>query len=211
MYLPLYFKADTLSCLIVGGGRVALHKMDKLTSLACELTIISPEIIPEIEAYVERFQIKLIRREYSAGDCQDFDLVVAATSHRDINRSIAAEARQHHIPVNVVDDPELCTVIFSADHNDGDLVISVSTSGQAPFLAASIRNQIATMTEGLGRWVQIAHQFRIVVNREISDTAKRKYYLKLFTTKKPDYSVVQPQLNNSLDVWLDWLIKLEEV
>ena len=210
MYLPLFFKADELSCLIIGGGKVALHKMDKLTSLSSSLTMISPEIIPEVNVYVHKYKIKLLRREFQNGDCKDYDLIIAATSNRDVNRKIADEAKALHIPVNVVDDPELCTVIFSADHRDGDFIVAISTSGKAPYLAGGIRNKIAHFTSGLGHWVKIASQFRMVVNRDVVDPARKKYYLKLFATRIPERSLIQPRPEDDLDVWLDWLMKMDE-
>ena len=69
------------------------------------------------------------------GDTKGFALVFAATGDREANARVSTEAAAASIPVNVVDDPELCTFIVPAVVHRGDLMIAVTTSGNAPGLA----------------------------------------------------------------------------
>ena len=149
--------------------------------------------------------MKWIRRKYQTGDCRNFDLIIAATSKKDINRQVSTEAQQLHIPVNVIDDPELCTVIFSAVWNDGPLSVAVSSSGVAPFLAAEIRNRIASEGKEWGRRVEIAGRFRDVVRKEVEDSKERTELYKRFIDACVSDKTTEPSYNDSLREWLDWL------
>jgi len=118
MYLPLLLKGS-FSSLIVGGGQVATRKMEILLSVPAEITVLAPRITDPIDRNVRSGSIRWIQRAYASGDCQGFQLAIAATPFREVNRQISDEARKLGIPVNVLDDPALSTFIFpgSGDTN----------------------------------------------------------------------------------------------
>ncbi len=78
----------------------------------------------------------------SWGDLDGFVLVIVAVGDNVVNAAVVAEAQQRGIWINVVDNPSLCDFYFTAVHRDGDVVISVSSSGSAPALAQAIRDRI---------------------------------------------------------------------
>jgi uroporphyrin-III C-methyltransferase/precorrin-2 dehydrogenase/sirohydrochlorin ferrochelatase len=205
MFLPLHFKTKQLSCLIIGGGNVAAHKVEILTSAGCPLTVVAPVIDSHIRHAVERSQVRWHARAFEAGDCAGFQLVIAATPHRAVNRMVSEEARSLGIPVNVVDDPELCTVFFGAIWQDGPLTISVSSGGTAPFMARALRDGIARAHAGMGAWVDAAAHFRAAVRNEVTDVKERSRLYRRFADKAescPPDSL--PQSTLLLD-WLNWL------
>ena len=156
MFLPLVFKASGLRCLIVGGGEVAIRKLEMLSDFGCEATVIAPQIHNGIRERVESRTARWIEREYQSGDCRGFQLVVAATAQPAVNQAVSEEAKRLGIPVNVVDNPELCTVIFPAMWSEGPLTIAVSTKGVAPYMAAAVRDRLAAQGPQLARWVEAA-------------------------------------------------------
>jgi uroporphyrin-III C-methyltransferase / precorrin-2 dehydrogenase / sirohydrochlorin ferrochelatase len=210
MFLPLLFK-NGLSCLIVGGGQVASRKIEALVQMPCTITIIAPHISDLIAEEVRSGSICWLEREYILGDCKGFELVIAATPIREINRRVSDEARELGIPINVVDDPELSTVIFPAVWRDKSLLVAVSTEGAAPFMAAEIRTRLASYAQGMGRWVEIGGRFRDVVRQEVKDTDERGNLYKLFLEAGRTDEFDDPPDSGHLSDWLSWLDNIRKL
>jgi uroporphyrin-III C-methyltransferase/precorrin-2 dehydrogenase/sirohydrochlorin ferrochelatase len=204
MSLPLLFK-NGLSCLVVGGGQVASHKIDILLRASCQITIVAPNLCDRLATRVQLGSLRWLEREYLEGDCRGFQLVIAATPIREINRQISEETQKLGIPINVVDDPVLSTVIFPAVWRDGSLMVAVSTEGEAPFMAAGIRNLLAGFARGMGQWVEMAGRFRKIVRTEISDAGEKKnLYQQFFDAGHPN-KFDSPPNDTCLSHWLVWL------
>jgi siroheme synthase-like protein len=204
MYLPLLFK-EGLSCLIIGGGQVASRKIETLLEMPCDITIVAPNISDLVAEGVRRGFIRWREREYIRGDCKGFQLVVAATPIREVNRRISEEAGELGIPINVVDDPALSTVIFPAVWRDRPLLVAVSTEGVAPFMAAEIRTRLARCAQGMGRWVEMGGRFREVVREEIKDSGERQMLYRRFLETVPPEQFDSPPDGARLNDWLLWL------
>ncbi|MDP8229426.1 MAG: bifunctional precorrin-2 dehydrogenase/sirohydrochlorin ferrochelatase [Candidatus Electryoneaceae bacterium] len=210
MFLPLLFQSQGMPCLVVGGGDVALRKIVILRENGCTVIVIAPEVVPQIAELINKKMVKWLQRKFMPGDCRRFSLVIAATEHRDINETVYNEAKALNVPVNVVDDPELCTVIFPAIFRDGNLNISVSTSGSAPFMAAELRDRVRRNASGWGRWIQLAGRFREIVRAEVTDPYEQKRLYKLFISLGPIPAELTPPAKNNLEQWMSWLESITE-
>ena len=126
-------------CLVVGGGEVALRKVRSLSGAGAKVTVIAPDVVEDIESLNG---VRVEKRDWQAGDASGYALVFAATDDSAVNAAVSAEARAKGIPVNVVDDPELCSFIVPACVKRGDLLIAVTTSGKSPALSKRIRMEI---------------------------------------------------------------------
>ncbi len=205
MYLPLAFKGVGMRCLIIGGGEVALRKLEFLAAAGCEVTVIAPRIHNEIQSAVTAQGVQWIAREFAPGDCSGYQLVIAATERREINLTIFEEAAALCIPINVVDDPELCTVIFPAVWRQGPLTISVNTEGTAPFMAAAVRDRLSSQGSSLSRWVETAARFRAAVRSEISDWKEKNSLYRRFAESIRPGDPPNPPESTELRCWLVWL------
>jgi len=210
MYLPLLFK-EGLPCLIVGGGQVASRKIGTLLEVPCNVTIVAPRISDLAEEEVRKGSVRWLEREYARGDCRGFQLIVAATPLREVNRAVSDEARELCIPVNVVDDPALSTVIFPAVWRDGSLLVAVSTEGIAPFMAAEIRTWLARCAQGMGRWVEMGGRFRKIVREEIEDAGERKNLYRQFLDAGQPEELDTPPRGTRLSDWLLWLDSIRKL
>jgi uroporphyrin-III C-methyltransferase / precorrin-2 dehydrogenase / sirohydrochlorin ferrochelatase len=210
MHLPLFFNSDGIHCLVIGGGEVASHKIDILCRYNCRTTVIAPDVIPSVSSHVDNGAITWQKRKYESGDCSNYSLVIAATGQRGVNKAVSDEAKSLSIPVNVVDDPELCTVTFAAIHRDEDLTLAVSTGGSAPFMAAEIRNRISDHTTGWGNWLNIAGRYRAIVRKEVPDFEKQKSLYQSFVDIKPFPIGAVPPDEESLEKWMTWLNSVAE-
>lgn len=208
MFLPLVFQSAGMRCLIIGGGEVAWHKLELLSAMGCAVTVIAPRIHNSIRSAVAEQGVRWIDREFCSGDCRGYQLVIAATERREVNRAVSDESRSLCIPVNVVDDPELCTCIFPAVWRQDPLTISISTEGVAPFMAAAVRDRLAVHGAPLARWVETAAKFRTAVRSEIRDWNERKQLYRQFVDAIQPGDPPDPPESKRLNDWMAWLEKL---
>ncbi len=139
---PIFLKLEKLKVLVVGGGNVALEKVNALLSNSpeTEITLVAPEILVELKKIAAANpHVKLKERSFFPGDLFSADLVIAATSDKELNRTVQQEAKKRQILVNVADTPELCDFYLGSIVTKGDLKIAVSTNGKSPTLAKRVK------------------------------------------------------------------------
>tara|TARA_B100002019_G_scaffold177329_1_gene153096 strand:+ start:684 stop:2054 length:1371 start_codon:yes stop_codon:yes gene_type:complete len=141
-YFPLNLYLKNKSCLIIGGGSVALRKAILLSKTDAKINVVSPQIKAELLSLVRQSNGTYLDHEFETNDIKDYFLVIAATNNYDVNEKVSEEARKKNILVNVVDTPELCDFIFPAIIDRDPLVVSVSSSGSSPVLARKVRSNI---------------------------------------------------------------------
>lgn len=174
-YYPIYLNINERKCVVVGGGEVAYRKACGLKEAGANVIVISPEFCRQL---LKKQGISLKKKRYEEGDIDEAAIVVASTNNEEINRKVYTDAAKRNIPVNVVDQPDLCSFIVPSLIRRGDLCISISTGGTGPALARNIRIELekqfgieyADLTRLLSRMRQI-------VLSTISDEKKRKTIL----------------------------------
>ena len=171
-YFPMFIELKGRCVLIVGGGRVALRKLQKLMPYGGKLTVIAPRILPEIEAFSH---IKLRRRVFRAADLRPRPaMVIAATNDAEINREIAALCQKRHIPVNVADEPSLCSFFFPALVQQGGFSAGISTGGASPTAAAYFKEELRELLpESLDEMLAWLESMRPTLKSRISEQGER--------------------------------------
>ncbi len=150
--------------LVVGGGEVALRKVEGLLAEGARPTVIAPEAVPAIDDLARNGAILLHRRCHRAGDSAGFTLVFAATDDRAVNARVFEEARDAGIWVNVADDPELCTFHLPARVKRGALQLAIASGGGAPFVARRLRQMLERrFGPEWSEWMESAARFRLAV------------------------------------------------
>ena len=141
-YYPVNLDIRGRSCLVVGGGRVGARKVDTLLKCGANVTVVSPEATSAVDRLADAGAIVLARREYRSSDVKGRFLVIGATDDEGLNRQIHADAERLNLLCNIADRPEICNFILPAIVSRGDLTIAVSTSGQSPAFAKSLRQRL---------------------------------------------------------------------
>lgn len=142
------------SVLVVGGGPIALEKIEGLRAAGATITVVAPQIVPELTD----LDLTLVRRGYRSDDLDGQFLVVAATSTPSVNRRVFRDAEARALLCNVVDVPQLCSFILPAIHRQGPIAIAVSTGGASPALAQRLRDEIAAVVRP--EHAELAHRLR---------------------------------------------------
>jgi siroheme synthase-like protein len=133
--------------LVVGGGRVAVRKVEGVLAAGFSVTVVAPEV----DEWIRDAAAEVRERAFEERDLDGFALVFACTDLREVNRRVGEAAKQRGILVNVADRPEESTFASPAIHRDGVLTVGVSTGGASPGTAAEIRDRIAReLGEGWG-------------------------------------------------------------
>lgn len=146
---------------VIGGGVVAAQKIKGLLAAEIQAKVISPALVPELQALVDAGKLFYLPRDYQSGDLEGATLAIAATDDAGVNQAVWAEAQQRGCLVNVVDDPEHCNFILPAVVRRGDLNIAISTGGHSPSLARFLRQQIERLIgEEYGTLTEIMAELR---------------------------------------------------
>ena len=165
---PFMQRIDGKRFLVIGAGAVARRKVRLLLQFTDRITVITqslpaqsnqeekkaekeaqelkvfskePEEAEELTAF-SNSGVEIIRRTFSPEDLKRADYCIASSDDKALNSQIAALCLSAGLPVNVPDDPSLCTFLMPSVIKRGPLVISVSTEGASPAMSAEIRRRI---------------------------------------------------------------------
>lgn len=141
-YYPVHLDIKKRNCLVVGGGAVGTRKVNTLLACGARVTVVSPDPAQQLKEMAAEGSITLKERAYRTVDLEDMFLVIGATDDEILNRQISEEAEQIGILCNIADRPEACNFILPSVVQRGDLVITISTSGQSPALAKRLRRKL---------------------------------------------------------------------
>jgi siroheme synthase-like protein len=165
-FFPISLDVSGRPCLVVGGGRVAARKARGLAACGALVTVVAPELAPEMEELVARLHT-VERRPYVSGDAARFRLVVTATGAADVDAHVYADADAAGVWVNSADDRDHSTFILPAVHRDGAVTVAVSTGGLSPALASWLRDRLAAACgEGLGTLAHVLGEARARLRTE---------------------------------------------
>ena len=143
-FLPLFHNLRGSRVLVVGGGEIALRKSRLLADAGAVLRVVAPAMEPQLCELINSSGGEQVLRGYVEADLEGCVLIIAATDDEPLNAQVSADAHRRCVPVNVVDAPALCSVIFPAIVDRSPLVIAISSGGDAPVLARLIRAKIET-------------------------------------------------------------------
>jgi uroporphyrin-III C-methyltransferase/precorrin-2 dehydrogenase/sirohydrochlorin ferrochelatase len=155
-FLPIFLNVRGAPCLVVGAGQVGSRKAALLRRAGAQVTIATQFREEELERYA---------------------LVIAATSDQAVNRAVAAAAKARHIPVNVVDQPALCSFILPSIIERAPLIVAVSSGGASPVLARLLRARLESMIPAAyGRLAALAAEFRDQVKARFQGAERRRFW-----------------------------------
>lgn len=184
-YFPFFMDVSAGEGLIVGGGRVALRKIEKLLPYGPRLTVCALAFLPEIEAIPG---LTLVQGPFVPTLIEGKLFVISATNDNGLNSKIAALCREKRVPVNVVDDREKCTFLFPALVKRGPLSVGISTGGASPSGAVHWKREIDRLIpQDAGELLAYLDGLRKTVKRVVHDEKHRaEVFAALFDACKSD-------------------------
>ena len=178
-YFPFFVDIKNKNCLVVGGGKVAFRKIEKLMPFAPKIKVVAPKICNEI---VSMANLEIQCRKFVDSDLDDADFVISATDDENLNSHIYGLCNEKSVLVNTVDDKEKCSFIFPALINKDDITAAVTTGGKSPLAASYIRKEIDRIIDNrLLETVELLGDMREHIKSIIKTEEERKaFYQWLF-------------------------------
>ncbi len=144
-FYPVFLRLSGRPCLVVGGGRVAERKVGDLLECGAAVTVVAPAAVPGLERAAREGRLRRLARGFEEADLEGVFLAVVATDTPELNQRIHQLAEARGVPVNVVDQPELCSFIVPAVVRRGEFQLAVSTGGASPVLARKVKEELERM------------------------------------------------------------------
>lgn len=143
-FLPVFMRLQDQRVAVIGGGQVALRKVQMLLRTQARISLIAMDVSLELRTLLQDGGHQIAVREFAAGDLDGVKLVIAATDSAAVNRAVFEAASARNLPVNVVDQPELCSFIFPSIVDRSPVIVAVSSGGNSPVLARLLRARLET-------------------------------------------------------------------
>lgn len=180
-YFPFFTDIEEKRCLIVGGGKVALRKAQKLLPFRPRITVIAEDICGEFSKLSD---IVVIKKSFQLQDIGDAFMVIAATDDLKLNHEIYEFCVKQHILINSVDDRVNCSFIFPAIIKRENFTVAVSTAGKSPLYARYLREKIENAApDDSDEIIGILSSCRIIIKEKVRTEEKRKAVFEMLLRK----------------------------
>jgi uncharacterized protein len=139
---PVFLKLESLSVLIIGGGKIGLEKLSALLSNSPQTNIrlVSISVSKEVRKLVADYpNIELKERVFLPADADDRDIAIIAIDDKKESTRIREIIKEKNKLVNVADKPELCDFYMGSIVQKGNLKIGISTNGKSPTVAKRLK------------------------------------------------------------------------
>ncbi len=202
---PIFINLIRKPVLVVGGGDVALRKIDMLLRADASITVVASKICKELQHYQKSKKIRVKIKTFDKNDVKQSVLIVAATDNKKVNTLVSMVAQNLNIPVNVVDEPSLCTFTMGSIIDRSPLLIAISSEGNAPVLAKFVREKIeALIPHSFGKLALVMGSMRDVIKGRYETTQSRRIFWENFI----DHPLVRQFLNQTKKLTSQQLIAL---
>ncbi len=180
-YFPVFMDLAGRDVLVTGGGEKALQKLRLLAKTTARVTVVAETISPEIGFLSQRHALSLQLRRLRPEDVEGKALAIGADDDARLNTELAEAAHAAGVAVNVVDAPELSTVIVPAIVDRDPVVVAIGTEGAAPIIARDLRTRIESwLPADFGRVASTAAALRPRVRAAIAQPAARRRFWEEF-------------------------------
>lgn len=180
-HFPIFLDLNDRCVLVVGGRETAARKVRLLRDAGARITVVAPNVEPELAALVEAGSIRHVAERFRADFVAGFALVFATTDVEAVDRAVVEAAGAAGIHANATDRPKLSTFILPAIVDRDPITVAVSSAGTAPVLARSVRAQMeAALPANLGRVARFADRYRGAVKASIQGPERRRRFWECF-------------------------------
>ena len=178
-YFPFYIDIENKNILVVGGGTVALRKIEKLSPFKPSITVVSPKICEEIL----KFNVKAVEREFDDNDLNGTFCVISATDNEQVNSHIFELCKEKNILVNTVDDKEKCGFIFPAIASKNGITAGITTSGKSPIYAKYLKELFVGILESMNEnTTEVLWKYRPIIKEKVEkEDDRRKIFEQLLS------------------------------
>jgi precorrin-2 dehydrogenase/sirohydrochlorin ferrochelatase len=177
-FVPIMIDFQNKEVVIVGGGKVAKKRLQLFANTGAHVTIVSPDLLPELQALLELKVFTWKNKEFQAEDVSNAQVIIIATNNPSVNQYVRESAPKTAF-VNHAENGERGNFIFPASLQRGKLTVSISTGGASPYLASRIKNQFESMFDDqYGIFVDFLYECRSLLKKSSLSHEERTAFLK---------------------------------
>jgi len=178
---PISLRLADQRVLMVGAGRVATRRVERLLASGTHVTVVAPVASDAIRAWAEAGALEWLARGARPDDVANCVLVFAAANDSRVNRMIADAARSAGVLVQQADDAQASDFLVPALIERGPLQIAVSSDGAAPTLSRRLRAQLETwLPRAYGDLATLAGEFRQRVREALPSAERAAFWQQVF-------------------------------
>jgi uroporphyrin-III C-methyltransferase/precorrin-2 dehydrogenase/sirohydrochlorin ferrochelatase len=165
VYYPVVLDLSERRCVVLGDSEIATEKVTALQAIGASV-VHAP-------------------RPFQPGDLMGAFLAIDATGDPASQAGARAEADRERVLLNVVDVAQRCDWIAPAVVRRGPLQVAITTSGESPFLARTLRERIeALLGEEWGPFTQLVGRARRRLRRAgVSGARQQRLYQRLLRSE----------------------------
>ncbi|MFK5970891.1 MAG: siroheme synthase CysG [Candidatus Marithrix sp.] len=179
-FLPIFLNIRNQPGLVVGGGTIAARKVELLLRAQALVTVVAPQLTEQLVEWANVGRIIHLASNFELTDLHQYRVVIAATDDKIVNEQVSQLAQTQGIPVNVVDQPQLCTFIMPSIIDRSPVQIAVSTGGTSPVLARLLRSRLeSVIPANYGKLAEFVASFRAKVKQYLPFNERRRFWEKV--------------------------------
>lgn len=177
MLFPLNLELKGRKCVVVGGGSVALRKTNSLLKAGALVTLVAPDIMPELAELAQNYPLALEKRAAKSEDFTGALLVFVATNDAETNEKAARAAKESGALVNMASEPlSLSDFSLPASMEEGELLLTVSTGGKSPALSRRIKERLAPRAKNYAALLEMVAPYREGAKTRFKDSRKNEAF-----------------------------------
>ncbi len=183
-YYPILISLKNFPCIVIGGGKIAYRKVCSLLEFNADITVVSTRFCKPLLVLFHSGQIKIIKKAYSKELIKDYKIAFSATGNSSVNKIIHKDCKEKGVLLNSADNPAFCDFILPANIKRGDLTISVSSQGKAPFYTKEIKKKLGQIFPPVySDIIYLAGKFRkqLLLNDKVINSKDKEKIFNQFT------------------------------
>ena len=181
------------SCLVVGGGQVALRRIEKLIEEEATIVVVSPDVLPDIARYHTEGKLQWIEAPYGSNDMEGQQFVIIATDNPIVNTQVMNDATAVGAFINRADVKEDSTWVFGSATEIGDLEISIFTNQVSPRVSRLLRQDIEKRYGILAEWLPQIRLWRQELQQLLSTPKEREQFWRTYLGESEFIQILEGQ------------------
>jgi len=172
---PIFLKLEEMRLLIVGGGNVALEKLNSVlkNSPQTEIEIVAPFVCEDIKKICrQRNTVHFSERRIGPFDLDIAQIIIVAADDKSVSEWVHLQARAKGKLVNVADTPGLCDFYLGSIVNKGHLKIAISTNGKSPTMAKRLREILSEVLPNMDGLLNNLNTLRSKLKGQLSEKVR---------------------------------------
>jgi len=195
--ISLFVDMTDRRVIVFGGGPVALRKCNYMKG--SDITIVSSSVLPEFDGSVNNIILENVSEDRIDDMISGHDLVVAATSDRELNDLICKIAKRSRIPVNSAHGGG--DVLFPSVLEREGYLVAVSSKGKVPAFPPYVVEELdKILDQGFDMMLDLMVALRSKYSDQWDQRRRSEFYRAVLRNSRVREYVDKGDLDSAMEV-----------